>query len=126
MLLEASPCRRCSQDIPADSRLGLVCDRCNQPYHLSCLGLADIPATYWYCPECAAHIAARGITCPTEDIQLQEYLLGVVAPPQLATTFRAAAATLTFTDQLLKWVDGKWLPYPPYGLQQLLLEEMHL
>ena len=126
MLLEASPCTRCSLDIPADSKLGLVCDRCNKPYHLACLGLSAVPATYWYCPACAAHIAARGIACPTEDLQLQEYLLGVAAPPSLAPTFREAAATLTFQDQLYKWVSGQWLPYPPHGLQQLLLEEVHL
>ena len=57
---------------------------------------------------------------------MQEYLLGASPPPSLASTFSQAASTLTFTDQLYKWVEDKWLPYPPHGLQQLLLEEVHL
>ncbi len=126
LLLEQAPCTRCHKDIPPDSTSGIVCDHCNKPFHLSCTSLTALPPTYWFCPTCTSHIHARGVQCPTEDLQLQAYLLGNPPPPHLASSFADQARTLSFTDQLYKWVDGQWLPYPPRGLQQLLLEEAHL
>lgn len=87
LLLESAPCHSCHQDIPADSSQGLICDKCNRPFHLSCLSLPAPPPTYWYCSACIAHINARGIECPTEDLELQQYLLGNPAPPHLAELF---------------------------------------
>jgi hypothetical protein len=102
-LLENAPCHKCHLDIPPNCNKGLICDRCNRPYHLSCLPLDAPPRTYWYCPQCSSHIAARGIASPTEDIRLQSYLLGQPTPPHLLGPFQQVATTLTFTDQLYTW-----------------------
>ena len=126
LLLEAAPCHACGQDIPAHTPTSLVCDHCNQPFHLRCVGLQHVPPTYWYCPKCTNHHAARGLTCPTQDIPLQRYLLNLPTPQHLHTTFAAAARNLAFTDQMYIWRAGQWLPYPPRGLQVLLMEEEHL
>lgn len=104
----------------------MICDRCNDPFHLRCTPLKALPPTYWYCGKCAAHHQSRGLQCPTEDLQLQSYLLSGSAPPDLLPHFQRAAKNLTFTDQLYAWREDRWLPFPPRGLQQLLLEEVHL
>ena len=87
LLMEQAPCHRCNDDIPSDSATGIICDRCNRPFHLRCLDLTATPPTSWYCPTCSSHIQARGITCPTEDLELQLYLLGTPPPPHLAANF---------------------------------------
>ena len=40
--------------------------------------------------------------------------------------FRHQATHLSFTNELLIWRDQKWVPYPPVGLQPLLIEEAHI
>lgn len=71
LLLEAAPCAACHKSFtPATSTQSVVCDRCNNPFHLRCTKLKQIPVTYWYCAKCAAHHHARGLQCPTEDLAL--------------------------------------------------------
>lgn len=69
LLLESAPCATCDGRLPMDSKHSVICDRCNRPFHLRCTRLKAVPATYWYCRECAAHIRGRGICCPTEDLE---------------------------------------------------------
>jgi len=125
LLLEAAPCAACHQDITGKGSKSLICDRCNAAFHLRCTSLRQVPATYWFCATCQAHIRARGISCPTEDLALQHFLLSGHAPPALLPAFRSRATDLSFTDRLYCWKAGKWLPYPPKGLQLLLMEEVH-
>ncbi len=68
LLLEAAPCGACHQPLSKSAAASLVCDRCNTPFHLRCTSRSTPPPTYWYCPRCSNHIAARGYQCPTEDI----------------------------------------------------------
>lgn len=126
LLLEAAPCSACSQPLHASSQRSLVCDRCNAAYHLRCTPRTQPPPTYWYCAACTQHIRSRGYQCPSEDIPLQHYLLTGRAPPHLLDDFRRASTSLTFTDQLYSWRDSTWKPFPPKGLQLLLMEEYHV
>lgn len=127
LLLESAPCHACQKDIPADSHSSVVCDRCNQPFHFPCAHLTSAPSTYWYCAPCTAHHHATGYTCPTQDITLQRYLLGETPPADLADTLASASRHLTWDGSTMKkWVGERWLPWPPKGLQILLLEESHV
>jgi hypothetical protein len=126
LLLEAAPCHACGRDADADSARSLVCDRCNKPFHLACVALPAVPPTYWYCPQCSSHLRARGYACPTQDLDLQRYLLDLPTPRHLHDAFATHARHLSFTDQLYVWRDLQWVPYPPEGLQLLLMEECHL
>lgn len=127
LLLEAAPCHKCAGDIPKDSACSVICDRCNHPFHLKCVQLEAPPSTYWYCPACSTHIAARGIDCPTEDLLLQQYLMGAQFPPKETALFQKASQGLCFHEgQLHKWQNEKWVPWPPAALQLLIMEEVHL
>jgi hypothetical protein len=126
LLLEAAPCTACHLHLPPDAPHTLVCDRCNQPYHLRCTSLSRAPATNWFCKPCSAHIRAKGITCPTEDVELQQYLLDGTCHPSLRPAFQQQARHLTYTHTLHSWRDGKWVPYPSQGLRVLLMEEVHV
>ncbi len=126
LLLEAAPCAACNQHLPPDDPHTLVCDRCNAPYHLRCTSLTTVPRTNWFCKGCARHIRARGIQCPTEDVELQQYLLDGTCTPALRPAFQAQAAHLTHTHCLHSWRDGRWVPYPSEGLRTLLMEETHV
>jgi hypothetical protein len=88
MLLEAAPCSQCSKPFSGEGKLSVICDRCNAPFHLKCVRLTNPPPTYWYCQGCSSHIAARGLQCPTEDVLLHRYLLGMGAPPELRSSFQ--------------------------------------
>ena len=44
-------CRKCSGKYDKDSII--MCDECNNGYHLECLGLTVLPQEdEWFCPEC--------------------------------------------------------------------------
>jgi hypothetical protein len=126
LLLEAAPCTACQQHLPPGAANTLVCDRCNAPYHLRCTSLTVTPATNWFCKTCSSHIRARGISCPTEDIELQHFLLTGECPTALRSAFQAQAKQLAYTNALHTWRDGRWVPYPSHGLRTLLLEEVHV
>ncbi|KAI3460549.1 hypothetical protein Pfo_017212 [Paulownia fortunei] len=51
---EAHICRRCREK--ADGRNGLVCDSCEEMYHISCIepAVKEIPTRSWYCANCTA------------------------------------------------------------------------
>jgi hypothetical protein len=70
MLLEHAPCTACKEPFGGQGAASVICDRCNAAYHLKCVRLKAVPPTYWYCQACSAHIKARGIHCPTEDLLL--------------------------------------------------------
>ncbi len=125
LLLEAAPCTACNQHLPPDAPNTLVCDRCNAPFHLRCTSLTHVPPTSWYCKTCTRHIHARGIQCPTEDVELQRYLLDGTCTPTLKQAFSQQARHLSYTHCLHSWRDGKWVPYPTTGLRTLLMEEVH-
>ena len=37
-----------------DGEVMLLCDGCDQPAHLGCVGLETVPAGDWFCPSCTA------------------------------------------------------------------------
>ena len=48
-------------------------------------------------------------------------------PPELLDNFLHQSSTLTFdAGKLYKWLGGKWVHFPPLGLQVLLMEELHV
>ncbi|KAL8459428.1 hypothetical protein ACS0TY_036787 [Phlomoides rotata] len=51
---EAHTCKRCREK--ADGRNGLVCDSCEEMYHISCIEppVEEIPTRSWYCANCTA------------------------------------------------------------------------
>lgn len=127
MLLEAAPCTSCKRPFTGTGAASVICDRCNAAYHLPCARLKSVPPTYWYCASCDAHIKARGITCPTEDILFQQFLLGSKPPPELLAGYRKQAERLSFTQgKLLIWQDAKWVHFAPLGFQLLIMEETHV
>ncbi|KZT36865.1 RCC1/BLIP-II protein [Sistotremastrum suecicum HHB10207 ss-3] len=50
----ADECNVCSKDKKDDSPI--VCEKCDQPYHLSCLNppLSEVPTGEWFCASCEA------------------------------------------------------------------------
>ncbi|PIN16483.1 Histone acetyltransferase [Handroanthus impetiginosus] len=60
---EAHTCRHCGEK--ADGRNGLVCDSCEEMYHISCIepAVEEIPVRSWYCANCTA----KGIESPHEN-----------------------------------------------------------
>ncbi|XP_030933927.1 PHD finger protein EHD3-like isoform X1 [Quercus lobata] len=63
-------CRRCGGK--ADGRNCLVCDSCEEMYHMSCIepAVIEIPHRSWYCAGCTA----RGFGSPHEDCVVCERL----------------------------------------------------
>lgn len=51
---EAHTCRRCREK--AEGGNGLVCDSCEEMYHISCIepAVKEIPTRSWYCANCTA------------------------------------------------------------------------
>ncbi|KAH6778708.1 hypothetical protein C2S52_000137 [Perilla frutescens var. hirtella] len=51
---EAHTCRRCREK--ADGGNGLICDSCEEMYHISCIepAVKEIPTRNWYCANCSA------------------------------------------------------------------------
>ncbi|KAJ6774163.1 HISTONE ACETYLTRANSFERASE [Salix purpurea] len=70
-------CRRCGEK--ADGRDCLVCDSCEEMYHVSCIepAVKEIPPKSWYCDNCTASgmgsihencVACERLTCPRTQI----------------------------------------------------------
>ncbi|XP_061972030.1 PHD finger protein EHD3-like [Populus nigra] len=70
-------CRRCGEK--ADGRDCLVCDSCEEMYHVSCIepAVKEIPPKSWYCDNCAASgmgsihencVACERLNCPRTQI----------------------------------------------------------
>lgn len=66
---DQTPCRICSRADREDSML--LCDGCNQGYHMECLvpALQEIPAEFWYCDDC---FASNDDDDPDDELALQE------------------------------------------------------
>lgn len=56
-LTEYQPCTICGQADNED--VLLLCDGCDAPSHIYCLGLDEIPSGAWYCHQCESQRAAR-------------------------------------------------------------------
>ncbi|PON60123.1 Autoimmune regulator [Parasponia andersonii] len=71
----ACTCRRCGDK--ADGRDCLVCDSCEEMYHVSCIepAVQEIPPKSWYCAFCTA----SGIQTPHENCMVCERLNKTVA-----------------------------------------------
>jgi hypothetical protein len=123
--LEHAPCRRCLQAIAVEAA-SLVCDLCNNCYHLRCTSRTTVPDTYWYCQDCTRHLHARGIQEPAEDIAFQQYLHTTVAPPTLLAPYATLARVYKWqANVLMHHHQGVWKQYPSAGQRVLLLEEVH-
>ncbi|KAL1561200.1 PHD finger protein EHD3-like [Salvia divinorum] len=74
---EAHTCRRCKDR--ADGNTGLVCDSCEELYHISCIepALTEIPTRSWYCANCRA----KGIESSHENCIACERLNAFVSSP---------------------------------------------
>lgn len=64
------PCRRCGET--SNGRDCLVCDSCEEMYHVSCIepAVEEIPLKSWYCAKCTAN----GIESPHDDCVVCEKL----------------------------------------------------
>ncbi|XP_047953440.1 PHD finger protein EHD3-like isoform X2 [Salvia hispanica] len=73
---EANTCRRCSEK--ADGRTGLVCDSCEEIYHISCIepAITEIPSRSWHCANCIA----KGIESSHENCIACERLNAFLSP----------------------------------------------
>ncbi|CAI9763993.1 unnamed protein product [Fraxinus pennsylvanica] len=62
-IFEVRTCRCCGEK--SDGRNGLVCDSCEEMYHVSCIepAVKEIPLRSWYCTNCSA----KGIESPHDD-----------------------------------------------------------
>ncbi|KAL2467789.1 PHD finger protein EHD3-like [Forsythia ovata] len=62
-IFEVRTCRCCGEK--SDGRNGLVCDSCEEMYHVSCIepAVKEIPLRSWYCANCSA----KGIESPHDD-----------------------------------------------------------
>ncbi|CAA2969669.1 PHD finger EHD3 isoform X1 [Olea europaea subsp. europaea] len=60
---EVGTCRCCGEK--SDGKNSLVCDSCEEMYHISCIepAVKEIPLRSWYCPNCTA----KGIESPHDD-----------------------------------------------------------
>lgn len=70
-------CQICLRTTPESSML--LCDHCNNGYHLECLHIPRIPIGNWFCPECINDInykAGNAYIDPVEDVDLLNYLKG--------------------------------------------------
>ncbi|KAL1557090.1 hypothetical protein AAHA92_12619 [Salvia divinorum] len=73
---EAHTCRRCREK--ADGRTGLVCDSCEEIYHISCIepAITEIPSRSWHCANCIA----KGIESSHENCIACERLNAFLSP----------------------------------------------
>ena len=54
-LLEAAPCSACHQPITkAAEASSLLCDGCDNCFHLLCTALSHLPPYNWFCRDCRA------------------------------------------------------------------------
>ncbi|XP_059630619.1 PHD finger protein EHD3-like [Cornus florida] len=69
-------CRHCGEK--ADGRDCLVCDSCEEMFHISCIepAVEKIPVKNWYCAECSAN----GIESPHENCVVCERLNAPTSP----------------------------------------------
>ncbi|XP_059631732.1 PHD finger protein EHD3-like [Cornus florida] len=69
-------CRRCGEK--ADGGDCLVCDSCEEMYHVSCIepAVEEIPLKNWYCSDCTA----KGIDSPHENCVACETLNATTSP----------------------------------------------
>ncbi|KAL7208444.1 hypothetical protein ACSBR1_030232 [Camellia fascicularis] len=67
---KVSVCRRCGEK--ADGRECLVCDSCEEMYHVSCIepAIEEIPLKSWYCAKCTVN----GIESPHDNCVVCEKL----------------------------------------------------
>lgn len=49
------PCEICKTNYENDDDHLLVCDSCNNGFHLECLTpvLTEVPMGHWFCPDCS-------------------------------------------------------------------------
>ena len=100
-LLEAAPCAACKQRIASSSTSSIICDGCNGAYHIACVGMKTVPATYWYCSTCTRQLHTAGIKEPAEDLAFQRYLLtGRVQDEGLRPYFAALAAHYRYEERI--------------------------
>jgi PHD-finger len=64
----------------------VMCDKCNKPFHETCLQAHNHPAPRpgpWLCKDCRAGVILTGVTDPTYDFGLCDYLFTGVLPESL-------------------------------------------
>ena len=48
-----------------DGEVMLLCDKCDQPAHLGCVGVETVPEGDWFCPSCTPAMVSISILCGT-------------------------------------------------------------
>ncbi|KAK6114940.1 hypothetical protein DH2020_007209 [Rehmannia glutinosa] len=73
---EVQNCRHCGET--TDGKNGLVCDSCEEMYHISCIkpAVKEIPVRNWYCGNCTA----KGIESPHDNCIACERLNAFTSP----------------------------------------------
>ena len=49
-----------------DGEVMLLCDKCDQPAHLGCVGVDAVPEGDWFCPSCTAAMVSISPLCSTQ------------------------------------------------------------
>ena len=65
-----SPCAICGVD-PEGKSPQVICDECNGVFHLSCIQMAKVPATYWYCLTCCSKYEQKSTYNVLHDVDFQ-------------------------------------------------------
>ncbi|XP_044479289.1 PHD finger protein EHD3-like isoform X2 [Mangifera indica] len=110
-------CRRCEEK--ADGKDCLVCDSCEEMYHVSCIepAVKEIPPKNWYCGSCTA----KGIGSPHENCVVcerlnaptnQGILVGDGTSPAYETFIEFEGKSNSNTDEVQESEEKRYLMYP--------------
>ncbi|XP_031281601.1 PHD finger protein EHD3 isoform X2 [Pistacia vera] len=110
-------CRRCEEK--ADGKDCLVCDSCEEMYHVSCIepAVKEIPPKSWYCGSCTA----KGIGSPHENCVVCERLnaprnqgiqVGDGTSPANETFIDFEGNSNCSTDEIQESKEKRYLMYP--------------
>ncbi|XP_044474686.1 PHD finger protein EHD3-like isoform X4 [Mangifera indica] len=110
-------CRCCEEK--ADGKDCLVCDSCEEMYHVSCIepAVQEIPLKNWYCGSCTA----KGIGSPHENCVVcetlnaptnQGILVGDGTSPAYETFIEFEGKSNSNTDEVQESEEKRYLMYP--------------
>lgn len=72
--LDEQPCVSCLQPTARMGMDHVLCDGCNDVWHLTCAGLEELPVGPWHCARCLEGYCERGIQDVTLDASLMRFV----------------------------------------------------